>query len=100
MLIRLLRPHPGLALRFTVASIGRAAMTAASILLTAAIGVAVALGQLVLATTLAVAVTLLLFGAGKLESWRDARDPPEKDEREESPPLRRPSRMGLPPGSS
>lgn len=33
MLIRLLRPHPGLAVRFTVASIGRAAMTAASILL-------------------------------------------------------------------
>jgi ATP-binding cassette, subfamily B, bacterial MsbA len=33
MLIRLLRPHPGLVARFTVASLGRAAMTAASILL-------------------------------------------------------------------
>ncbi len=33
MLIRLLRPHPGLVTRFTVASLGRAAMTAASILL-------------------------------------------------------------------
>jgi len=33
MLIRLLRPHPGLVARFTVGSLGRAAMTAASILL-------------------------------------------------------------------
>lgn len=33
MLIRLLRPHPGLVTRFTVASLGRAAMTAVSILL-------------------------------------------------------------------
>ena len=33
MLIRLLRPHPGLVARFTAASLGRAAMTAASILL-------------------------------------------------------------------
>lgn len=33
MLVRLLRPHPGLVVRFTVGSLGRAAMTAASILL-------------------------------------------------------------------
>jgi len=33
MLIRLLRPHPGLVVRFTVGSLGRAGMTAASILL-------------------------------------------------------------------
>ena len=33
MLIRLLRPHPGLVARFTVGSLGRAAMTAATILL-------------------------------------------------------------------
>ena len=33
MLIRLLRPHPGLVARFTIGSIGRAAMTAATILL-------------------------------------------------------------------
>ena len=33
MLIRLLRPHPGLVTRFTVASLGRAAMTAVSLLL-------------------------------------------------------------------
>src|SRR5436190_6294272 len=33
MLIRLLRPHPVLVVRFTVASLGRAAMTAASIFL-------------------------------------------------------------------
>lgn len=33
MLIRLLRPHPGLVARFTAGSLGRAAMTAASILL-------------------------------------------------------------------
>jgi ABC-type multidrug transport system fused ATPase/permease subunit len=33
MLIRLLRPHPGLVVRFAGASLGRAAMTAASILL-------------------------------------------------------------------
>ena len=33
MLIRLLRPHPGLVTRFAVASLGRAGMTAASILL-------------------------------------------------------------------
>jgi len=33
MLIRLLRPHPGLVARFTVGSLGRPAMTAASILL-------------------------------------------------------------------
>ena len=33
MLFRLLRPHPGLVARFTVGSLGRAAMTAASILL-------------------------------------------------------------------
>jgi ABC-type multidrug transport system fused ATPase/permease subunit len=33
MLIRLLRPHPGLVARFTFGSLGRAAMTAASILL-------------------------------------------------------------------
>jgi putative Mg2+ transporter-C (MgtC) family protein len=41
--------------------------TAASLLLTAAIGVAVALDQLVLATVLAVSVTFLLFVVGKLE---------------------------------
>ena len=33
MLIRLLRPHPGLVARFTIGSLGRAGMTAASILL-------------------------------------------------------------------
>ena len=33
MLVRLLRPHPGLVARFTIGSLGRAAMTAASILL-------------------------------------------------------------------
>ena len=33
MLLRLLRPHPGLVARFAVASLGRAALTAASILL-------------------------------------------------------------------
>jgi len=33
MLIRLLRPHPGLVARFTIGSLGRAAMTAATILL-------------------------------------------------------------------
>src|SRR5262244_406430 len=33
MLIRLLRPHPGLVARFTIGSLGRAAMTAASMLL-------------------------------------------------------------------
>ena len=33
MLIRLLRPHPGLVTRFTIGSLGRAAMTSASILL-------------------------------------------------------------------
>jgi ABC-type multidrug transport system fused ATPase/permease subunit len=33
MLYRLLRPHPGLVARFTIGSLGRAAMTAASILL-------------------------------------------------------------------
>jgi ABC-type multidrug transport system fused ATPase/permease subunit len=33
MLIRLLRPHPGLVTRFTIDSLGRAAMTAVSILL-------------------------------------------------------------------
>ena len=33
MLIRLLRPHPGLVARFTIGSLGRAAMTTASILL-------------------------------------------------------------------
>ena len=33
MLVHLLRPHPGLVARFTIGSLGRAAMTAASILL-------------------------------------------------------------------
>ena len=33
MLLRLLRPHPGLVARFAIASLGRAALTAASILL-------------------------------------------------------------------
>ncbi|HEU4833913.1 MAG TPA: ABC transporter ATP-binding protein [Pyrinomonadaceae bacterium] len=33
MLVRLLRPHPGLVARFTIGSLGRAAMTALSILL-------------------------------------------------------------------
>jgi ABC-type multidrug transport system fused ATPase/permease subunit len=33
MLIRLLRPHPGLVIRFTIGSLGRATLTAASILL-------------------------------------------------------------------
>jgi hypothetical protein len=33
MLVRLLRPHPQLVARFAVASLGRAALTAASILL-------------------------------------------------------------------
>ena len=33
MLFRLLRPHPGLMARFAVASLGRAGLTAASILL-------------------------------------------------------------------
>ena len=33
MLLRLLRPHPGLVARFALASLGRAALTAASILL-------------------------------------------------------------------
>ncbi len=83
--------------------------TAASILLTAAIGVAVALGHWILASALSVSIATILFALGKFEEWigtragaRPAEALDEPEDRAGPPPVNAritPARRRAPPGS-
>lgn len=78
--------------------------TAASILLTAAIGVAVAIERVALACMLAVGVALTLYVLGKLEERLEARSPASLQHGEPatdvpSAPRSQPARRRAPPGS-
>ena len=54
--------------------------TAASVLLAAAIGIAVAIDQPLFAAALAVVVAVILFLLGLLERWRDGGGPPGRED--------------------